>query len=215
VAQSEHIRRPNPALNRTGRYMASTWRASARPAGHVRPHRGGGDAERLVANHRLDTERLRDVRWVKNDYFQFIPNCDDPFIFTRANGKIIRPGVMYTDGGSIPRFAWGVPGYSAWGYAPAHIVHDWLFEAKHCGYPPDDRYTFDETIDVMAEGLKAVMEAHPEYRNYFVFDTVTAAVGSSMARRIWEKGQCKAPSIRIQGLDQEPLGEHIMTIRFP
>ena len=155
-----------------------------------------------------------DVRWVKNDFFQFIPNQDDPFIFTRANGETIRPGVMYTDGGSIPRFAWGIPGYSPWGYAPAYIVHDWLFEAKHCGYPPDDQYSFHETVEVMAEGLKAVMEANPEYRNYFVFDTVVAAVGSSITNRIWDKGECKAPNIRVQGLDQQPLGELIMTIRF-
>ena len=26
---------PNPALNRTGRHVSSTWRASARPAGYL------------------------------------------------------------------------------------------------------------------------------------------------------------------------------------
>jgi hypothetical protein len=152
---------------------------------------------------------------VRNDFFQFIPNPDDPFVLTRANGETIRPGVMYTDGGSIPRFAWGVPGYSPWGYAPAYVVHDWLFEARHCGYLPDGNYSFEATVAVMAEGLKAVMEAYPESRNYAVFDTVTAAVGSPLAKRIWEKGECKAPAIRLQGLDREPLGELIMTIRFP
>ena len=35
-----------------------------------------------------------DVRWVKNDYFRFIPNKDDPFSFTRQDGTIIRPGSM-------------------------------------------------------------------------------------------------------------------------
>jgi hypothetical protein len=33
IDQDECCMWPNPALNRTGRYAASTWRASARPAG--------------------------------------------------------------------------------------------------------------------------------------------------------------------------------------
>jgi hypothetical protein len=121
---------------------------------------------------------------------------------------------MYTDGGSIPRFAWGVPGYSPWGYAPAYIVHDWLFEAQHCGYAPDNEYTFSDSVDVMAEGLKALMEASPEVRNYVLFDTVVAAVASPIAKRLWEKGECKAPAIKLQKLDEQPLGDLIMTIRF-
>jgi hypothetical protein len=78
---------------------------------------------------------------------------------------------MYTDGGSIPRFLWGVKGYSPWSYAPAYIVHDWLFEAHHCGYTPDNRYSFEDSVAVLAEGLKAVMEQNLEVRDYFVFDS--------------------------------------------
>ena len=63
-----------------------------------------------------------DVRWVKNDFFIFIPSKTDPLTFTRSNGKPIQPGIMYTDGGSIPQFLWGVEGYSPWGYAPAYIT---------------------------------------------------------------------------------------------
>jgi hypothetical protein len=33
-----------------------------------------------------------DVRWVKNDYFLFLPDEDDPLTFKRSNGKAIRPG---------------------------------------------------------------------------------------------------------------------------
>lgn len=156
-----------------------------------------------------------DVRWVKNDYFLFLPNKDEPFTLLRANGKAIRPGPMYTDGGSIPRFLWGIEGYSPWGYAPAYIVHDWLFEAKHCGYEPDNQYTFEDSVAVMAEGLKAVMQASTEVRNYFVFDTVVAAVGSPIAKRLWEKGSCKAPAFDIRAVPEKALpGELLMTIRF-
>jgi hypothetical protein len=156
-----------------------------------------------------------DVRWVKNDYFLFLPDKDDPFTFVRPDGKPIRPGPMYTDGGSIPRLLWGIEGYSPWGYAPAYIVHDWLFEARHCAYAPDNPYTFEDSVAVMAESLKAIMEASTEVRDYFVFDSVVAAVGSPIARRIWEKGSCKPPAFDIQAVPEKALpGELLMTIRF-
>jgi hypothetical protein len=154
-----------------------------------------------------------DVRWIKNDYFLFVPNKDDPLTFTRATGQTIRPGSMYTDGGSIPRFLWGVRGLSPWGYAPAYIVHDWLFEAQHCGYAPDNRYTFPQSADILAEGLKAIMEAEPPVRNYFVFDAVYEAVKSPIAKRLWEGGSCKPPIASLKGFEGEQ-GELLMTIRF-
>jgi Protein of unknown function (DUF1353) len=156
-----------------------------------------------------------DVRWVHNDYFLFLPNTDDPFTFIRKDGSEIRPGPMYTDGASIPRYLWGIEGYSPWGYAPAYIVHDWLFEAHHCGYEPDDRYTFADSVTVMGESLKAVMEASPEYRNYFVFDSVVAAAASPIAQRLWEEGACKPPPFDFQAVPTTALpGELITTIRF-
>lgn len=156
-----------------------------------------------------------EVRWVRNDYFLFLPNRDAPFTLVRANGAKLQPGPMYTDGGSIPRFLWGVEGYSPWGYAPAYIVHDWLFEAHHCGYEPDDKHTFEESVEVMAEGLKAVMEAAPEVRNYFVFDTVVRSVASPIARRLWDQGSCKAPPFELTAVPETAApGELLMTIRY-
>lgn len=158
-----------------------------------------------------------DVRWVRNDYFLFVPNRDEPFRFTRHDGRVLRPGPMYTDGGSIPRFLWGIEGYSPWGYAPAYIVHDWLFEAHHCHDAPDDQLSFDDSVAVMAEALKAVMEASPEVRNGFVFDSVVAAVGTPIARRLWDGGTCKAPAAAALAVTPEaPVeGDLLMTIRFP
>ena len=156
-----------------------------------------------------------DVRWVKNDYFLFLPNKDDPLTLVRENGTSIRPGRMYTDGGSIPRFLWGIKGYSPWGYAPAYIVHDWLFEAHQCNQAPDNTYTLSDSVSVMAESLKAVMEANPEVRNYFVFDSVVAAISSPIAERLWDKGICKSPPFDIQIFpDDNPPGDLLMTIKF-
>jgi len=68
--------------------------------------------------------------------FLYVPDPDDPLTFKRndpkAPGAVIRPGIMYTDGGSIPKIAQAFRGFSPWGYAPAYMIHDWLFVARHC-----------------------------------------------------------------------------------
>jgi hypothetical protein len=156
-----------------------------------------------------------DVRWVASDYFLLLPNEAEPLTFVRSDGRAIRPGRMFTDGGSIPRFLWGVEGFSPWGYAPAYIVHDWLFEAHQCDTAPDNQYSFADSVAVMAESLKTVMEASPEVRNTFVFDSVVAAIASPIAKRLWDQGSCKAPPPGIrQAPGLAPPGELLMTIRF-
>jgi hypothetical protein len=68
--------------------------------------------------------------------FLFVPDPRDPLIFTRADpqslGGVIQPGLMYTDGGSIPKIAQVFNGFSPWGYAPGYMIHDWLFVGRHC-----------------------------------------------------------------------------------
>ena len=171
---------------------------------------GGSEAYRSTAQGKFQGDL--DVRWVRNDFFLFVPSKDNPLTFTRANGRKITPGVIYTDGGSIPQFLWGVKGFSPWGYAPAYVIHDWLFEAQHCKYEPDKQFTFGQAADVLAEGLKTIMEADTEVKNYFVFDSVYLAVQSPIARKRWDEGECKplADTLTPGG----PLGELIMTIRF-
>jgi hypothetical protein len=157
-----------------------------------------------------------EVRWIENDYFLFLPKEDDPLTLIRPNGqKPIQPGPMYTDGGSIPQALWGVKGLSPWGYAPAYIVHDWLFEAHHCGYAPDNQYSFDDSVTVIAESLKAIMENDPRTRNFFVFDSVVLAVASPVAKRLWDDGRCKPPPNNKKLVPgQQPPGELLLTIDF-
>jgi len=151
-----------------------------------------------------------DVRWYKNDLFVFIPDTSNPLTFTNdATGDSIIPGKMYTDGGPIPRFLWGIEGYSPWGYAPAYIIHDWLFEAHHCGYEPDNKYTFVDSANILAQGLKAIMEDDLRIKNFFVFDSVYLAVKTPIAKRLWEQGECKPPLA-----DEREIGDLIMRIHF-
>lgn len=158
-----------------------------------------------------------DIRWVENDYFLFVPNQQEPLTMERADGSRVTPGLMFTDGGSIPKMFWGIDGYSPWGYAPAYMVHDWLFITEHCKDHPDSQYSFDDSVTIMAEAMKAIMEDNTEVRNYFVFDTVIKAIASPIAKRLWEQGKCVPPPEGFtpgMATSGEPIGELIMTIDF-
>jgi hypothetical protein len=135
------------------------------------------------------------VQWIDYDKFMFLPDEDSPLAFTRSNGEIITPRKMYTDGGSIPRALWAFKNYSPWGYAPAFIIHDWLFEMKHCQYAGYENYDHKEAAKVMSEVLKTLME-HPEYggRNEDVLYSMYQAVSSSIAKELWEEGECASPT---------------------
>ena len=137
------------------------------------------------------------VQWVDPDEFIFLPDNDRPLTFTRSNQDAITPGRMYTDGGSIPRPFRVFQHYSPWGYAPAFIVHDWLFHMRHCQLPGYEKYTLDEAAWVMSEVMKTMMEQDEEVPTdklalYAMFE----AVRSPMAVTLWNQSKeesCKEP----------------------
>jgi hypothetical protein len=146
---------------------------------------------------RVETGQLKGkllVQWVAPDEFIFVPHPTDPLTFKRANGDAITPGRMYTDGGSIPRFLWVLRSYSPWGYAPAFIVHDWLFDSHHCGDSPFPNYTNSDAAMVMSEIMKTMMEETGQ-PNAFVLYTMYEAVNSSIAQNLWDHGACKRPEL--------------------
>ncbi len=131
------------------------------------------------------------VEWIDADLFIFTPDKEKPLRFGRHNGEIIEPGRMITDGGSIPRMFWALRSYSPWGYAPAFITHDWLFAVKHCGYPIDKNYTFDESAIILSEIIKTLM-LNPKYNfeDKLSMYAIYEAVKSPIARGIWDNGKC-------------------------
>ena len=64
----------------------------------------------------------------------------------------IRPKLMYTDGGSIPRNFWSFDGLSPWEYGPAFILHDWIFSRHYC---EGDKYPvrLDEANDILLDAM--------------------------------------------------------------
>lgn len=89
---------------------------------------------------------------------------------------VIEPEAFFTDGGSVPRMVQGVPGFNAWAFGPAYIVHDWVFEAHRClnyaekhqgkliepDKPSDEMnklkgMTFSQSARLLAEGIKTLL----------------------------------------------------------
>lgn len=105
------------------------------------------------------------VVWTKPDKFVYVHQLNTDFKFKRPNGEVIQPGSIETDGGSIPRILWSQKDFSPWTYAPAYLVHDWMYEAHRrkvpAGKDADGNaiyYTKDQADWIMAEIIKAQME---------------------------------------------------------
>lgn len=135
------------------------------------------------------------VEWIDQDKFIFLPDPQEPLTFVRKNKDVIRPERMYTDGGSIPTPLRVIKSYSPWGYAPAYIVHDWLFAMKHCKIAGFEAYDLDKAATVLAEVMKTVME-NPKYGgpNKLVLYSIYEAVRTPVAKDYWDNGACDTPS---------------------
>ena len=116
---------------------------------------------------------------------------------------------MYTDGGSIPRPLWALRSYSPWGYAPAFIVHDWLFHMRHCQLPGNEKFTVDEAAWVMSEVMKTMMEK--EGVDKFTLYTIFEAVRSPLAKNLWDTQECEELPLQKRGL--KPKMHYV--IEFP
>ena len=111
---------------------------------------------------------------------------------------------MYTDGGSIPKIAQVFNGLSPWGYAPAYMVHDWLFTARQChtDNPADKRFTwiaavpFSEPAKILGEAIKALIASKQVQEKDVAPSAITWAVTTPVAEKSWNAhGACKLPDI--------------------
>ena len=115
------------------------------------------------------------VQWIDFDKFVFTPSTDKPFTFTRYNGETIIPQKMLTDGGSIPYPLRAFKQYSPWGYAPAYLIHDWLYNQHRCNLGL--KYTFEETSQILAEAIKTLMEEYKidEYNKSYEYSLASSS----------------------------------------
>lgn len=136
--------------------------------------------------------------------FVFVPVEGDELTFTRKNPdatmQTITPGLMYTDGGSIPRAAQVFKGFSPWGYAPAYMVHDWLFVARKClndGAATGDELMvkdmpFIESAEVLAEAIQTLVAANLVQKNDVALLAISSATAGPVSRALWKaEGECE------------------------
>jgi len=159
------------------------------------------------------------VFWTGEDNFIYYPYYADPLVYRlpkalagRVGYDTIRPGAMFTDGGSIPQAVRGWAGFSPWGYGPAYIVHDWLFIARHCNRTSQttrfderdrkealkvDAVDFQLSADLLAAVIQALVAQHKVPKRNFAPQAIYGAVESGIARSLWDSDDpkgCKLPS---------------------
>ncbi len=98
------------------------------------------------------------IQWSDETRFIYVSRADNPLRFTTRSGREVRPGRMYTDGGSIPRVFWSVKGFSPWGYGPAYVLHDWLYHQYRCGRDSSpNKFSFEEANEVLDDAIAFLM----------------------------------------------------------
>ncbi|MGL6210851.1 MAG: hypothetical protein ACRC14_13595 [Paracoccaceae bacterium] len=145
--------------------------------------------------------------------FVFVPS-QNPLTFTRvlpdgSDGQTIQPGMMYTDGGSVPQIAQAFNGFSPWGYAPAYMVHDWLFAARHCirdekadeNEKSTENLDFQASADIFAESVKALIAQKKVTENDVAPRVISSVVAGPIAKGLWNKDNaCRDPRIHPEHL---------------
>jgi hypothetical protein len=68
--------------------------------------------------------------------WRYIPDPDDLLTYTTSDGHAIRIDAEFeTDGATVPRFLWSLPGLDPMDWPRAAILHDWLWELHIAGHP--------------------------------------------------------------------------------
>ena len=145
--------------------------------------------------------------------FVYVPSAT-PLRFERANPqatlKTIQPEMMYTDGGSIPALAQVFKGFSPWGYAPAYIVHDWLFVARKCVNDNSAnldqvvvaQMPFAESATVAAEVIKTLIATNTVAPNDVAPQLIASSVAGPIAKSRWnEVGACARDKVKPAHID--------------
>jgi hypothetical protein len=136
-----------------------------------------------------DFQGVATVEWASEDYFVYRPDPNRALSFQpsfwRGTTKRITPRLMYTDGGSIPRFFWNIPGLSPWGFGPAYVIHDYIFLVHRCGINDPDvaQISFDQSAEVLAEVGKALIDL--QQIKHDALDAIIWGVRTQYARSLW------------------------------
>lgn len=137
--------------------------------------------------------------------FLFVPDPNDPLYFrSKKDGLKVQPGMLYTDGGSIPRPVQMFKGFSPWGYGPAYIIHDWLFVLRHCetdGTPKPGQenlkgISFERSAELLGETIRTLVETGRVDSDDVAPAVITGTVSGPISRAAWSrKGACAGHAV--------------------
>ena len=156
------------------------------------------------------------VDWIAEDLFVYRPSNDplwfQPSFLIKTNQRI-QPTTVITDGGSIPRFFWNLPGLSPWALGPAYVIHDYIFTVHRCGWhdPVASQITFEQSALVLAEIGKALLDR--KLVKHDALDAIVWGVRTQYARNLWDtplgQKECERPQTRALAKE-----EAIPVVRF-
>ncbi len=128
------------------------------------------------------------LRWLGPERFHYIPD-NDALTFHRANGEIITPREMETDGGTIIPVLQILSGVSRWSYTWAFMIHDWEWEHRL-----NTGKSFTEVNLTLAEAMRTmqVMGVLPDRPTDII--NVYRGVMSSVARKRWRNSPARSLS---------------------
>jgi hypothetical protein len=133
------------------------------------------------------------LRWVEPNLFEFLPRAD-AFSFARANGETITPRNCFTDGGSIPRMVRVDAKMDPWGYGPAYILHDWLFDTHHCEiFNNQPGRSLGDANAVLMEAIHTLTAVGIAAGDPIAFNLIYAAVSSFVGRSLWNEAVLACP----------------------
>lgn len=180
------------------------------------------------------------VFWTGYDDFVYYPYYSDPLVYRlprelaeKIGSDTIRPGAIYTDGGSIPQALRSVTGLSPWGYRPAYIVHDWLFVAHHCivhdrvdSHDRRDRpevetvraIDFAMSADILASVIQALVKQERVPKNALAPGAIYAGVDSIVAKNLWDSRDpksCDPPAAEVIRDIEDKLRRGTMRAALP
>jgi hypothetical protein len=160
------------------------------------------------------------VQWAGENKFIYLPDPDDPLVFVSTDKKRIVPQRMYTDGGSVPPIFWSVPGFSPWGYGPAYIIHDWLFEQHHCRYEGWTEISFEDSARILGETIDTLVARGDVAPNPVARQLIEQGVRTGLARQRWSAANdCSSPPAQAPGSPggrsrMAPTGPIILRLDF-
>lgn len=136
-------------------------------------------------------ENLGNIRlcWMLPETFLFMPHATHPFAFSRSNGQRVEPRRMFTDGGSVPHLVQWYADLNPWGYAPAYLLHDWLYDQHHCEVARSavtKSYSFEDANAMLLEAIATLVAMKVCPSDDLAVSLINLAVSSPVARALWD-----------------------------